>query len=115
VPSTNDELAARLARMERDLQRLSGALRRRAASDDEPALRRISFSAWLKLSAPTFGALALGFTLLWNAQQATNAQLFELTRSVGRLEGSIASLDAGIDRLRDAVERLSERVARLES
>lgn len=78
-------------------------------------LARISFAGWLKLSGPTFAVMVLGFTLLWNAQQATNAQMLELSRTSGRLEGSIDRLDASIAELRDEVRRLSDRVDCLES
>ena len=94
---------------------------------------RISPSGWLAVTGPVFAALALGFGLLWNAQQTntsrmlelnetTTAHLIELTRTTARLEATSERLEAAIDRLdgsvqklSDQVERLSDRVDRLES
>ena len=88
-------------------------------------MSRISISAWLQISGPTFAAMLFGFALLWNAQQATSAQVLDLGRAMGRLEGSIAGversiaglersievLNAPLERLSDSVERLAERVS----
>jgi hypothetical protein len=90
-------------------------------------MNRISFAAWVRISGPTFAAMVFGFALLWNQQQAASAQLLELSRSMGRLEGSIAGLERSvasmeqsitalgvrIDELGASVDRLSERVAAL--
>lgn len=70
----------------------------------------ISFLAWLEITGPLFAILLCGFTLLWSQQQATNAQLLELGRAVGRLEGSLGSLDGSVGRLGCAVKRLSDRL-----
>jgi len=58
--------------------------------------------------------MLLGFTLLWNALQTTNAQMLDLSRTTGRLEGAIERLDQSILHLGEQVQRLSERVDRLE-
>ena len=81
---------------------------------------RISFVAWLRISGPTFAAMVFGFALLWNAQQVTSAQVVDVARSLGRLEGSLdgvdrrlEALDMRIDRLGASVERLGERISEL--
>ena len=88
-------------------------------------MSRIAFGTWLQISGPTFAAMLFGFALLWNAQQATSAQVLDLGRAMGRLEGSIggversiggversiATLNARLERLADSVERLAERVS----
>jgi hypothetical protein len=83
---------------------------------------RISLSAWLQITGPTFATMVLGIALLWNGQQALAAQQLELGRSMGRLEGSIAGVDRSIaalgeriDRLGSSIERLADRVSALES
>ena len=87
-------------------------------------MQRISLVTWLQISGPTFAALAFGFAVLWNAQQAQTGSLLELQRSMGRLEGSIngldtrvgslegsiGNLDARIDKLGDAVDALAKRL-----
>jgi hypothetical protein len=81
-------------------------------------MSRIAFGSWLQISGPSFAAMLFGFALLWNAQQATSAQVLDLGRAMGRLEGSIegversiAALNARLERLSDSVERLAERVS----
>ena len=81
-------------------------------------MSRISFVGWLQISGPTFAAMVFGFALLWNAQQVTSAQVVEVARTLGRLEGSIdgvgrslEALDSRIERLGASVERLGERIS----
>ena len=76
-------------------------------------MSRISFLAWLQITGPTFVTMVLGFTLLWNAQQAQAGSLIELQRSVGRLEGSISGLDARIEGLDSRIQGLDVRIDKL--
>jgi septal ring factor EnvC (AmiA/AmiB activator) len=131
VATTDDDLSLRLDRLERDVRRLAAADGGRRRED---LVSQLSFLGWLKLSGPTFAVMVFGFTLLWQSQQALSAQGFETSRSLGRLEGTIAGLDQrmeqldarldglssrldGLDarlaQLAAAIERLSERVDRL--
>jgi hypothetical protein len=73
----------------------------------------ISFVTWLQISGPTFAAMLFGFFLLWNAQQARSSEILEPTRSMGRLEGSLAGLDARLARLEGAIDRLDDRIDKL--
>jgi hypothetical protein len=111
-----EEIRSRLDRLERDLNELSRTVSRPLGGSDrrggDGAASRISLVTWLQITGPTFAALVFGFSLLWNSQQATTAQLLEVNRSLGRLDGSLSALDARIERLGDSVERLSERVER---
>ena len=115
--STHEELDVRLERLERDFRELSTAvsssLRRRDQRGDS-AVNRISLGAWLQITGPTFVTMVLGFTLLWNAQQAQSGNLLELQRSVGRLEGSISGLDARIEGLDTRIQGLDSRIQGLD-
>lgn len=56
----------------------------RVASDEDAVHRfwqRIPFGAWLKISGPTFAVMALGFGLLWNAQQETVRRILEVEQA----------------------------------
>lgn len=75
----------------------------------------ISFVTWLEISGPTFAVLLVGFSLLWTQQQATNSQLLEMGRAVGRLEGSISRLDGSMGRLEGSVGRLESSVGSLDA
>jgi hypothetical protein len=115
----HDERDARVDRLERDFRELSVRLSR-AERQGDSAMSRISFVDWLRISGPTFAAMLFGFALLWNAQQATSAQVIDIARALGRLEGSLdgvdrslAALDARIERLGASVERLGERISEL--
>jgi len=117
-----EDFGARLERLEHHFAELADAMNRPSTQPSADPLARISLAAWLKVSGPTFAVMVFGFTLLWNAQQTTNAQMLELSRTTGRLEGAIErlessmeQLDGSIHGLRDAVRVLSERVYRLES
>ena len=104
---------ARLDRLEHDVRELSARLSR----GDGPgafALSRISFVGWLQVSGPTFAAMVLGFTLLWNAQQLTSAQMLEHGRALGQLEGALGALDARIGLLEGTLGALDARIGRLE-
>lgn len=99
----------------------------------QPPVVDISFAGWLKISAPSFVAMAFGFSLLWSGQQTLHAnmlqiqqamgsQLAEVNRTVGRLEeaiigidGTLERLDATVGRLQETVETLSGRIDRLEN
>jgi hypothetical protein len=88
---------------------------------------RISLVDWLRISGPTFAAMVFGFALLWNAQQVTSAQVIDVARTLGRLEGTLdgvdrrlealdarlGRLDARLDRLGASVEQLGERISEL--
>ena len=135
--ASTEDLGRRLERLEQRFSELDGVVKR---SNSEPSARVqawISPSGWLAVTGPVFAALALGFGLLWNAQQAntsrmldldaatnarmlelhktTTAHLIELTRTTARLEGAIDHLDSSVQELRNEVKRLSERMDRLES
>jgi prefoldin subunit 5 len=118
MAATQDEIDARLNRLERDFQELasavSGALGKRAARTDA-AMNRISFGTWLQITGPTFATMVLGFSLLWNAQQVTHANLLEIQRVVGRLEGSLNGLDARIEGLDARIESLDARIESLDA
>jgi septal ring factor EnvC (AmiA/AmiB activator) len=136
--SANDDLSLPVERLERDLRRLVDGPAVPARPEDP--VNRLTFRGWLRLSGPTFAVMVFGFGLLWQSQQATTAQLQELTRStsaqftelnraVGRLDGAMSGIDArlaglearlaGIDtqlaRLADAIDRLNDRVDRIEA
>jgi prefoldin subunit 5 len=142
MSATPEDLAARLDRVERDLHRVADdmALVRVRQSErkdggSETVLSRVSFRAWLEITGPTFATMVLGFTLVWSQIQALNAQMLEVTRTLGRLEGtigaleksvaglqattgelrtSVGSLQASVGSLQASVDRLSERVDQLE-
>jgi outer membrane murein-binding lipoprotein Lpp len=113
VASTQEDLSARLDRLERDFRvfssEVSASMRTRG-----DALNRISLMAWLQISGPTIATMVFGFTLLWNAQQAQTSSMLDVQRSVGRLEGSISGLDTRVGRLEGAITGLDTRVGRLE-
>ncbi len=142
--ASTEDFGVRLERLERQFAEMDRVAQR---SSTEPSARieaRISLRTWLAVTGPIFAALALGFGVLWNAQQvntsrmidlngatnarmlelhkSTTAHLIELTRTTARLEATSERLEAAIDRLDgsvqklgDQVERLSDRVDRLES
>jgi outer membrane murein-binding lipoprotein Lpp len=116
VATTTEDLNTRLDRLERDFRDLSSEVSAsmRARSDGEAALNRISLLAWLQISGPTFATLVFGFTVLWNAQQAQTANMLEVQRSVGRLEGSIQGLDARIDKLDGRIDQLDAGIQKLD-
>jgi hypothetical protein len=114
-----DSPDSRLDRLERDFRELASRVSR-AERQGDSAMGRISFVDWLRISGPTFAAMIFGFALLWNAQQATSAQVIDMARTLGRLEGSLdgvdrrlEALDARIERLGATVERLGERISEL--
>jgi hypothetical protein len=78
-------------------------------------MNRISFVAWLQITGPTFETMMLGFTLLWNAQQAQSGSLLEVQRSMGRLEGSIRGLDARIEGLDTRMQGIDARLQGLDA
>ena len=112
--ATTEDFGSRLERLEHRLSELDDVLNRLPTQHTADPVARISPGSWLAVTGPVFAALALGFGLLWNAQQATNAQMLELSRTTGRLEGAIGRLDQSIQHLGDQVQRLSERVDRLQ-
>jgi len=79
----------------------------------DSAVNRISLVAWLQITGPTFVTLAIGFRLLWNAQQAQSGSLLALQRTVGRLEGPISGLDARIEGLDSRMQGLDGRIDKL--
>ena len=110
MPATQEEFALRLQQLERDFQELMARM-----SQPHPALpdlaEQISFRAWMRISAPTFAVLVAGFTLLWNAQQATYEQSLETSRALGRLDGAVASLEKTTARLDDRMDQFDRRLA----
>jgi uncharacterized protein HemX len=142
--ASSEDFGARLERLEQRIEEMDRVESRSKADPSARVDARISPSGWLAVTGPVFAALALGFGLLWNAQQtntsrmlelnettnarmlelhkSTTAHLIELTRTTARLEATSERLEAAIDRLdgsvqklSDQVERLSDRVDRLES
>ena len=142
--ASSEDFGARLERLEQRIEEMDRVECRSKADPSARVDARISPSGWLAVTGPVFAALALGFGLLWNAQQtntsrmlelnettnarmlelhkSTTAHLIELTRTTARLEATSERLEAAIDRLdgsvqklSDQVERLSDRVDRLES
>jgi uncharacterized protein HemX len=142
--ASSEDFGARLERLEQRIEEMDRVESRSKADPSARVDARISPSGWLAVTGPVFAALALGFGLLWNAQQtntsrmlelnettnarmlelhkSTTAHLIELTRTTARLEATGERLEAAIDRLdgsvqklSDQVERLSDRVDRLES
>jgi len=110
MAATHEDLAARILQLEREVREL--AVHMSNDPIDRPDLAdRISLRAWLKLSAPTFTVLLVGFTLLWNAQQVSSAQLLEVSRSLGRLDGAVAGLEATTARFDRRLESFGERLA----
>ena len=67
----------------------------------------------LMVSGPTFATLVFGFALLWNAQQTTSAQVIDVARGMGRLEGVVAGVERSLGTLNARIERLGESVDRL--
>ena len=73
-----ESLAARVERLEQLFEggEMAGpSASKRIDPDVQRFWARIPFSAWLKISGPTFAVMALGFGALWNAQQATTQQI----------------------------------------
>jgi prefoldin subunit 5 len=112
MATTHEDLSLRLDRLEHDVRELSSALARPVAS---ASMNDLSFRGWLKISGPTFAVMVFGFGLLWSAQQAQSAQLLEVTRITGRLEGAITGLDSRVQTLEGAVLRLDERIGKLDA
>jgi len=112
--ASTEDFGRRLESIERHLAELDQAVKRSPTQPRTDPMARISPASWLAVTGPVFAALALGFGLLWNGQQATNAHMLELSRTTGRLEGAIGRLDQSIQHLGEQVQRLSERVDRLE-
>ena len=74
----------------------------------------ISLAAWLQITGPTFAVMVIGFGLLWNSQQTMTAQLLQVTRSLGNLEGAVHALDTRIDKLEGSISRLDARIDKLD-
>jgi len=111
MATTHEDLSFRLDRLEHDVRALSSALARPVGS---ATMNDLSFRGWLRISGPTFAVMVFGFGLLWSAQQAFSAQLLEVSRTLGRLEGAITGLDARVQTLEGAVTRLDERIDHLD-
>jgi hypothetical protein len=111
--AATDELYARVDRLERDLLDLSGAVARAQRSGGS-AMSRISLADWLKVSGPTFATLVFGFALLWNVQQTTSAQVLDVARGMGRLEGAVAGLERSLVKIDERLLGIDERLAGLD-
>ena len=85
-----ENLVQRVARLEQALQERDMAPRTERELDVERFWARIPFSAWLKVSGPTFAVMAAGFGFLWNAQQETTLHITgvqrELTAEIMRVQ-----------------------------
>lgn len=77
---STEDLARRVERLEGLLGSRIGSRRLREREDVHRFWRRIPFGAWLKISGPTFAVMALGFGLVWDAQQETTRQIMALQR-----------------------------------
>ena len=114
MPATTEEFSNRLERLERGFEELATTVsqipQRSHPGDRADALDRVSLRGWLRVSGPTIAVAVFGFTLLWNSQQSMNAQLFEATRSLGRLDGAIERLDAQMDRVDTRLDGIDQRL-----
>lgn len=97
MASNHEDLTFRLDRLEHDLQELATSMTPPPATAPRDLAEQISFRAWMRISGPTLAVMVFGFTLLWNAQQVANAQMLEMSRSLGRLEGAIDRLESRMD------------------
>jgi len=112
MATTHEDLSLRLDRLEHDVRALSSAVARpvgRATVND------LSFRGWLKISGPTLAVMAFGFGLLWSGQQAHSAQLLEVSRTMGRLEGAITGLDARLESLDRRFDQFDARLGQLDA
>lgn len=114
MPATTEEFSSRLERLERGFEELTTTVSqlptRADPSERADALDRVSLRGWLRVSGPTIAVAVFGFSLLWNSQQSMNAQLFEATRSLGRLDGAIERLDAQMDRFDARLDGIDQRL-----
>lgn len=92
---TIESLATRIGRLEQLLDERAMEPASRPPSDQGAATNRdagaeqglhpfwdaIPFSAWLKISGPTFAVMALGFGTVWSARQETTQQILDLEQS----------------------------------
>ncbi len=113
MPPTTEEFSSRLDRLERGFEELATTVSQLPTADPSAradALDRVSLRGWLRVSGPTIAVAVFGFSLLWNSQQTMNAQLFEATRSLGRLDGAIERLDAQMDRFDARLDGIDQRL-----
>ena len=106
-----EDFALRLTQLEREFQELSARVSTSPPHALPDLADQISLRAWLKISAPTFAVLLVGFTLLWNAQQVTSAHLLEMSRSLGRFDGAVVRLESSIAGLDERMVSFDQRLA----
>jgi len=113
MTASTEDLARRVERLER---RLGGREMEERLAGDEDAVhrfwRRIPFGAWLKLSGPTFAVMALGFGLLWNAQQETMQRILEVEQST--TEGILEVHRSTTERILDVQQATTDRILHLQ-
>lgn len=83
MTASTEDLARRVEKLERLLGEADMGEHASEERDDlaQRFWRRIPFSGWLKISGPTFALMALGFGLLWDAQQETTQRILDLQDS----------------------------------
>ena len=137
--ASSEDFGARLERLEQRIEEMDRVESRSKADPSARVDARISPSGWLAVTGPVFAALALGFGLLWNAQQTntsrmlelnetTNARMLELHKSTTarmlelhksttahliELTRTTARLEATGERLEAAIDRLDGSVQKL--
>ncbi len=113
---TPEELVLRIERLEHDLSEvITNVSPSNPGHVHHDLADAMSFRAWMKISAPTFAVMVMGFTLLWNTQQATYEQSLETSRALGRLDGAVASLEKTTARFDDRLDRFDERLDRFDT
>ncbi len=77
-----ETLLDRVARLEQLLEARDMTRPSDEAATAAHVWNRIPFSAWLKISGPTFAVMAAGFGFLWSAQQETTARITEVQQEL---------------------------------
>jgi tetrahydromethanopterin S-methyltransferase subunit G len=119
VPATTEEFSNRLDRLERGFEELATTVSQlqlptTGPSERAHALEHVSLRGWLRVSGPTLAVAVFGFSLLWNSHQTMNAQLFEATRSLGRLDGAIERLDARMESFDARLHSFDQTLVRID-
>jgi anti-sigma-K factor RskA len=103
-----EDLAARVARLERQQEE--------RAMSQKPGVHslwhKIPFSAWLRISGPTFAVMALGFGVLWNAQQETSLRILDLQQST--TDKILALQETTTDRILEMQRTTTDRLLEMQ-
>ena len=78
MESTSQDLLSRVERLEEIVASQEAMPRQPTQTQARPLEVDVSFAAWLKISAPSFVAVAFGFSLLWSGQQTLNANVLQM-------------------------------------